>query len=79
MGKKPLANQNSHSTYHGDITPTSPSRDDVTIEEADKKLEAMGYTPVSITSHPHRSPQSNWVVLITHPDLEARVLSLVQL
>ncbi len=30
----------------GDATPTSPSSDGVMVDEADKKLEAMGYTPV---------------------------------
>jgi hypothetical protein len=30
----------------GDGTPTFPSSDDVTINDADKRLEAMGYTPV---------------------------------
>lgn len=35
-------------TVDGDVTPISQATDDVTIDEADKKLEAMGYTPVCI-------------------------------
>ncbi len=47
--KRPLALQNTVHAEDGEITPTSPSSDDVTTEEADKKLEAMGYTPVRIS------------------------------
>ncbi|KAK4156625.1 amino acid/polyamine transporter I [Chaetomidium leptoderma] len=32
-------------TASGDVTPTCPSSDNVTTDEADKKLEAMGYKP----------------------------------
>jgi hypothetical protein len=46
MEKKPLSIQVSSSGTEGDITPTSPSSHDASMDEADKKLEAMGYTPV---------------------------------
>lgn len=46
MEKKSLVAQRTLVTVSGDVTPISPSTGDVTMDEADKKLEAMGYTPV---------------------------------
>ena len=46
MEKEPRA---SHITPHGaagDTTSTSPASGGAIVDEADKKLEAMGYTPV---------------------------------
>lgn len=75
--KGPLVTEIPLGAASGDVTPTtlSPSTEDVT-SEADKKLEAMGYAPVSKIRR-HLSD------LFTPTDktsgLQARVLHLVQL
>ncbi|GAB1310715.1 polyamine transporter tpo5 [Madurella fahalii] len=46
MEKRSLVAQTTPVTASGDATPISPSTVDVTMDEADRKLEAMGYTPV---------------------------------
>lgn len=44
--KKALSSRVLVNTTNGDTTPTSSSGHNETMDEADKKLEAMGYTPV---------------------------------
>lgn len=51
--KAPVVAETPLGTSSGDVTPFSPSTDDVTMSDADKKLEAMGYTPVITTFSPH--------------------------
>ncbi|KAL2136186.1 hypothetical protein VTI74DRAFT_5064 [Chaetomium olivicolor] len=46
MKKKTLASQSALVASSGETTPTTPSSDDMYMNEADKKLEAMGYKPV---------------------------------
>lgn len=41
----------------GNVSPLSSSSEDVTMDEADKTLEAMGYTPVSKNRHALVKPQ----------------------
>ncbi|KAK4236314.1 amino acid/polyamine transporter I [Achaetomium macrosporum] len=54
MEKRPLPRQQPSGAASGDVTPIFPSSADVNMDEADKKLEAMGYTPV------FRREFSNW-------------------
>jgi hypothetical protein len=48
MEKTPFSTHTPAGRASGDVTPTLPSSDDVTMEEADRKLVAMGYTPVCL-------------------------------
>jgi hypothetical protein len=51
--KKQLAIQiTSLGTSSGNVTPTCPSSGNVTLDDADKTLEAMGYTPVRFSRPP---------------------------
>lgn len=45
--KRVFASQTVLMTSSGEATPNSPATDDVNMSEADRKLEAMGYKPVS--------------------------------
>ncbi|KAK4184701.1 putative amino-acid permease [Podospora australis] len=46
MEKTPSAGKTPNVVIRGDITPNSSSTDDMIMDEADKTLQAMGYTPV---------------------------------
>jgi hypothetical protein len=54
--KAPAVTETPLGVSSGDATPISSS-DDVVMSDADKKLEAMGYTPVT-TAPPCRSPET---------------------
>ena len=74
--KAPAVAETPRGVSSGDATPISSSGD-VVMSDADKKLEAMGYAPVTIAP-PCISPERR-IMMLTLLGLQTRVLRLVQL
>lgn len=74
--KTPIVAERPLGPSAGDTTPPSPSRDSLN-DDADKKLDALGYTPVRTQNYPRAADDTT--LTASGPGLPARVLDMVQL